>query len=106
MRVFLARLNDTHSNPGELVGIFAAETGQGLFWSVDQCCDPSDVELAELGTGGIYWGAPLQMKVPCDPEEFEGLPPGGTMDDSWAGPFFDDHRTWTPLQEVVAEMDE
>ena len=51
MSAYLVRVNKTK----EFVGIYACDDEAGLFWLVDECCDPYQCEYTELGFGGIFF---------------------------------------------------
>jgi hypothetical protein len=96
MKAFVARLAVNH----ELVGIFTAASFDGLFWLVDECCDPGAVEVCELGAGGLFWDGQLDFRVPADPENAFILPDGATAAGNWHGPLFGGDERWTTIREA------
>lgn len=100
MTVYLARLISDR----QLVGVFSVANDSELFWLVDECCDPGDVEIAELGTGGMFWSSPDAPAIPAAVDEdgeagFEGVPEGAELSEAWRLSFFDygDEPVWKPV---------
>lgn len=95
MKVYLARLDAHQSSPHEIVGIFSARHENELFWLIDECTSPQDVEVAELASGGLYWEGPTTLTVPKtlteeeEESEFDGIPGGGTVCGDWEAAIFD-----------------
>lgn len=69
MLVNIVRLKENH----ELVGIFAVNTIDDLFWLVDECTSPYDCEYTPLSNpGGIIWPTQGARKVEVIGEDDEG----------------------------------
>lgn len=104
MPMYLARL----TSDKQLVGFFSVEDDSELFWLIDQCCDPYQVEIAELGTGGLYWSKSIEYVVPIPNDEHDepvhdSLPPDPSLSGEWSSAIFgEDALTWRP---VPVELD-
>ena len=111
MPAYVVRLKASEKNPRELVGIYSARDPSHLAEFVDECCDASSCEYANLPAGGVYQGGR------ANPVPFTGdletanadLLSGATFTESW---FFllindqEDTLRWRPLErpEVAAPM--
>ena len=89
MAVYLARLIEDR----QIVGFFNVDDKKQLFWLIDECCDPHQVEVTELPMGGLYWSSSVDFQVPI-PEDENGepthdtLPPDPTLSAEWSGIIF------------------
>ncbi|MBJ7410140.1 MAG: hypothetical protein JHD15_07200 [Phenylobacterium sp.] len=103
---FLVRLRENH----EAVGFFAVEDLEELAFWVDEVCDPSVCEFAEIGSGSIIWeGKARRVPDPDHDWDRETRPMldivgehdlGGT----WANALFDDDLEFTPLDGMMLFM--
>jgi hypothetical protein len=100
MPAYLARLQADH----QIVGIYSVEHDGELFWLIDECCDPNAVEIAELGSGGVYWASSIDWKVPLptdgnDDLIYSGLPSDACFTGGWGQTFFatSAELTWKPV---------
>lgn len=103
---FLVRLRATH----EAVGFFAVEDLEELPYWVDEVCDPSACEYAEIGSGSIIWEGKAR-KVPdpdhdWDRESRSMLTVIGRHDlgGMWADAVFDERLEFTPLDGLMLLM--
>ena len=99
MKAYLARMNATHDNPHELVGIFVASSMKQLTQIVDECVDVEQVEVLEVGAGGLFWPYPVEMTLPYrgNVEEAPDFPAGATFTERWISAEFDQQSAWQQL---------
>lgn len=99
MGMYLARLTDDK----QIVGFFHVGSDDELFWLIDECCDPYQVEIADIGTGGLYWSTTVDFSVPIPDDEHgepihEGLPPNPTLNSEWTDALFgNEELLWRPV---------
>lgn len=99
---YLVRVRDSH----EIVGIFGVPDSEELLFWIDEVCDPSDCEWAEIGAGSVIYPGEGAMKIPAHEHdwEHEKRPPlvalgAHDLGGFWMAALIDEDLEWTPCIE-------
>jgi hypothetical protein len=109
MKAYLARMKADPGSSGEMVGFYVARSSHQLYDPIDECCDVDQVEVLELGPGGLYWSSTVDFLVSHPEEGIEtapGLSGGASACEYWWEALFEANAgKWEQVTVTFADND-